>query len=138
MSGCRVEHRQGDGTFPEHLAGVDIPLGLALLSGNQALYLSLLHKFVAGHRDAAAAIRRALSADEWAIAGMIAHGTKGVSACIGATTLQECSAALERAIATQSYEMDSLLHRFEAALSEVVNGLQGKLPSAQDLPSLEP
>jgi HPt (histidine-containing phosphotransfer) domain-containing protein len=106
-------------------------LGLELLSGNQPLYLSLLRKFMAGHKDTTAAIRRALAADDWEIAKLIAHNTKGVSSCIGATGLQHCAAELEEAIRAQSFDLDALLHRFDEALSEVMAALEESLPPEQ-------
>ena len=112
---------------PERIAGIDVPSGLELLSGNQALYLDLLRKFLVGHRDAAAAIRRALAANEWEVAKLIAHNIKGVCACIGATVLQDRAATLEWAIETQSFELDTLLHQFETALDEVMSDLESKL-----------
>ena len=112
---------------PEGIAGIDISFGLELLSGNQVLYLDLLRKFLTGHRDAAAAIRRALAANEWEVAKLIAHNTKGVCACIGATALQGCAAALEWAIETQSFELDILLHRFEMELDTIMTDLETKL-----------
>ncbi len=113
--------------IPEQIAGIDIPSGLRLLSGNPALYLDMLRRFLNGHRGDAVAIRRALAANEWEIAKLVAHNTKGVCACIGATTLEACAAALEWAIETQSYELDTLLHQFESVLNEVMNDLESKL-----------
>ena len=121
----------GEG-LPEQIAGIDVPFGLDLLSGNHVLYLDMLHKFLGGHRWVAAAVRRALAADEWELAKLAVHNTKGVCGCIGATALQDCAASLERAIATQSYEIDTLLHRFEAMLDEVMNDLESKLPPVQN------
>lgn len=119
------------GTLPDAIAGVDMGLGLELLSGNQPLYLSLLRKFMAGHKDTTVAIRRALAADDWEIAKLIAHNTKGVSSCIGATGLQHCAAELEEAIRAQSFDLDALLHRFDEALSEVMAALEESLPPEQ-------
>jgi hypothetical protein len=57
-----------------------------------------------------------------------------VSGCIGATNVYHCAAALEQAIVAQSYELDTLLHRFEAALSEVMTELETKLPAPTPSP----
>jgi len=117
--------------LPEHIAGLDVPLGLELCCGNRLLYLDLLGKFVEGHKDAAMAIRRALAAGEWEVAELIAHNIKGVSGCIGATNLQVAAAALEQAIAKQNFELDTLLHRFDEAIAEVMSDLEAKLPPEQ-------
>lgn len=119
------------GSLPETIAGVDMALGLDLLSGNQPLYLSLLRKFLAGHKDTTAAIRRSLAADDWEVAKLIAHNTKGVSSCIGATGLQQCAAELEEAIRAQSFDLDALLHQFDEALGEVMAALEKTLPPEQ-------
>ncbi len=117
---------KGD-VFPKRIVGIDIQIGLELLSGNRLLYLDMLRKFLDGHRGDAVAIRRALAANEWGVAQLVAHNTKGVCACIGATTLEACAATLEWAIETQSYELDTLLHKFETVLNEVMNDLESKL-----------
>ncbi|GEM_PF-5328785 len=126
-----------EGKFPEQLAGIDLLSGLELLSGNRALYLDLLHKFLDGHRDVSSAVRRALAAGEWDVAKLMVHNTKGVCACIGANVLQESAAALEWAITTQSFELDTLLHQFEATLNEVMSDLASKLPSLHSLQPAE-
>ena len=112
---------------PEPITGLDVPLGLELCCGNRQLYLELLAKFVEGHRDSARAIRRALAAGEWGVAEMVAHNTKGVSGCIGATALQGAAAALEQAIGKQTFELDIVLHRFDKTLNEVMSDLESKL-----------
>jgi len=117
--------------LPEHIAGLDVPLGVELCCGNRRLYLDLLGKFLEGHKDAAMAIRRALAAGEWQVAELIAHNIKGVSGCIGATNLQAAAAALEQAITKQNFELDTLLHRFDEAMTEVMSDLEAKLPSVR-------
>ena len=126
--------RQGktSGSIPEHIAGLDVSLGLELFCGNRLLYLDSLGKFLEGHRDAAGAIRRALAAGEWAVAELVAHSTKGVSGCVGATALQGAAAALEQGIVKQTFELDTLLHRFDEALTEVMSDLETKLLQEQE------
>lgn len=114
--------------FPEQLAGIDIALGLELLSGKKPLYLTILRKFLEGHRHTVSEIRRALAARDWETAELIAHNTKGVAGCIGATPLQLRAASLEEALRVQNPELEPLLLHFEAALHEVISDLESKLP----------
>ena len=132
MDNFTLKRSQDSVALPEHIAGLDVSLGLELFCGNRRLYLDMLGKFVEGHRDAARAIRRALAAGEWDVAELVAHSTKGVSGCVGATVLQGAAAALEQAIVKQTFELDTLLHRFDEALTEVMSDLETKLLREQE------
>lgn len=116
--------------LPAELAGIDLALGLELVSGKQALYLSLLRKFVTAHRETAAAVRRALAVADRETAELLVHNVKGVAGCLGATVLMRCAAALEEALRTADGELAGPLADFEAALAEVMADLESKLPAA--------
>ena len=81
------------------IAGLDLTLGLRLALGREALYRSLLDKFVSGQRDFHARISQALAAADWPVAVRIAHTLKGTAAQIGATELPGLAAQLESSIA---------------------------------------
>lgn len=114
--------------FPEQIAGIDLAVGLELLSGKKPLYLQMLRKFLAGHKHASREIRRALAVNDWETAELIAHNTKGVSSYIGATLLQRCAAYLEEAFRMKNPDFAPLLLHFETALQEVMSDLASKLP----------
>ena len=119
---------QADSDFPEQLAGIDLGLGLELLSGKKPLYLAMLRKFLAGHKQTDTAIRRALAANDPEQAERLAHNLKGVAGCLGMTVLQRRAADLETAFRVQRADLEPLLLCFEAALDEVMSDLEMKLP----------
>jgi two-component system sensor histidine kinase/response regulator len=80
------------------IAGLDVALGLRQVLGREALYLSLLDKFVRGQADAHARIAAALLRGDGVGAEIIAHTLKGVAAQIGANQVSELAAQVERAI----------------------------------------
>ena len=80
------------------IAGLDVALGLRQVQGREALYLSLLYKFVRGQADARARIAAALLHGDGGGAEIIAHTLKGVAAQIGANQVSELAAQVERAI----------------------------------------
>ncbi|MEI7636927.1 MAG: PAS domain S-box protein [Syntrophus sp. (in: bacteria)] len=125
------EHTEIKGVeLPGDIAGIDMTIGLRRVVANKQLYLSLLRKFLAGHKDAALDIRRALDANDWETAGRLAHNAKGVSGTVGATRLQNCAADLEQAIRKRKSKdtVDSLLLPFELCLNELMTELEFKLP----------
>jgi PAS domain S-box-containing protein len=119
-----------DSNFPYDIAGIDVELGLRRVMGKKKLYLSMLRKFLSGHRMAGAEIRAALDADDRATAERLAHTVKGVSGNIGTTALQSCAANLEQLLREHNGrdEIDPALVKFESTLSELISDLDAKLP----------
>lgn len=116
--------------LPQEIEGIDLEDGLRRVRGKKRLYLSLLRKFLAGHRNEADEIRGALAADDWETARRRAHTVKGVSANLGALRLHAGAVALEQALGERrAREMvDAALFVFDAALQELVGELEKKLP----------
>ncbi len=85
-------------TLPDDIPGLDIPAGLARAMGREKLYLTLLEKFVSGHRDFAIQLDNALAQDDRETAERLAHTLKGSSAQIGANQLAASAEKLESAI----------------------------------------
>ncbi|MBI5278506.1 MAG: response regulator [Burkholderiales bacterium] len=82
---------------PQGIAGLDTALGLSRMAGKKPLYLAMLQRYAAGQAPAAQQVRDALAAGDAATAERVAHTLKGVSANVGATTVEQLAAALERA-----------------------------------------
>ena len=118
--------------FPESITGIDIPLGLRRVRGKKQLFLSMLHKFIAGHRDTTMLLRQALNDDDWNSAERLAHTIKGVSGNLGAVCLQESAQALELALRKRSDNLESLILQFDKTLNELVVELETKLPAKPD------
>jgi two-component system, sensor histidine kinase and response regulator len=118
----------GDGV-PEGLAGLNTALGLSRMLGKKPLYLAMLRRYVVGQQDVARDIRQALAAGDLATAERLAHTTKGVSGNIGATLVEERSAALEAALRAGLAEpaFESLLAPLESAMADLLTGLRAHL-----------
>ena len=104
------------------LAGVpefDAAAGLRRLLGKEASYLSLLHKFIAGQRTTADALRAAFAVGDWAVAERLVHGARGVAANLGATGVAARAGELERALreGRPRAEIEAPLAAFAAALA---------------------
>ena len=118
--------------LPEALAqveGLDTALGLRRVMGKQALYLTLLRKFIVGQRHCAADIDAALATEDWATAERLAHTLKGVAGNIGAPGLQQLAGELENllhghganpriapALQAVATVLEDLVHALEHAL----------------------
>jgi two-component system, sensor histidine kinase and response regulator len=118
--------------FPEAITGIDIPLGLQHAGGRQHLFLTMLHKFRAGHKDTTVLFRQALEADDRDTAERLAHTIKGVAGNIGALCLEECARALESALRERSDTLESTIVQFDKALNEVIFELETKVPAQPD------
>ena len=81
--------------LPE-VAGLDIADGLRRVAGNEKLYRSLLRQFVEQQADAVSAVRAGLERQDFVLAERLMHTLKGVSGNLGAKTISELSAELEK------------------------------------------
>ncbi|MFC3914328.1 response regulator [Pseudaeromonas sharmana] len=118
------------------IAGIDTALGLSRVMGNRALYRSLLQKFVAGQRDCISRIRVALAAGDRALAERLAHTLKGVSGNIGASTLQQQAAELEKHLRDHGDEASLLTRLNTTAMSveQLCAPLAAALVTADETP----
>jgi two-component system sensor histidine kinase/response regulator len=80
------------------IVGLDSDFGLQAVRGRVDSYLRLLGKFAENHSEDFVRIRSNLSAGNRDEARRLAHSLKGVSATLGATTINRTSAELELAI----------------------------------------
>jgi HPt (histidine-containing phosphotransfer) domain-containing protein len=121
-----------EAALPVGVEGLDIDTGLRRVLGKRALYLSMLHKFVAGQRDAVAQVRAALAAGDAGTAERIVHTTKGVAGNIGAAGVQSAAESVERALREKLGEREVRL-RIDALappLSALVSALDAALAAS--------
>lgn len=79
-----------------NIPGFNIPLALRQLGNNVKLYTKLLDQFQKSYASAPAEIAGSIRADDYETAERSAHTIKGLAGSLGATTLQEVSAKLEK------------------------------------------
>ena len=115
---------------------VDVARGLALVRGQESLYLSLLARFVAGQRDFADRLGSALACADTASARRLAHTLKGIAAQIGADRLSRSAGELENAIGRPDgapETLDSLRGEVVAQLRVLIDVLEpwlaGRVPA---------
>lgn len=88
-----VESEPGD--FP----GLSVRSALKNLGGNEILYKKLLRRFMENYEDFPRQVREALLEDDRQLAVRLAHTVKGVAANLGAGSLAEIAADLEKILA---------------------------------------
>ncbi|HEX5364878.1 MAG TPA: PAS domain S-box protein [Gallionella sp.] len=120
-------------TLPSDIDGLDITNGLRRVLGKTSLYLSMLRKFVAGQKDFAAEMVKALEAGDRETAERLAHTLKGVAGNIGASAIQAQAAQLESALRESASrdEINASLEVLKHQLDYFITQLEQKLP---DLP----
>lgn len=117
--------RPAAGAAPEPLPGIDVEAGLATAMHNEALYRSLLRKFLASQSVFAESFRAARADSDPTAAERLAHTLKGVAGNIGARGVQEVAGALERALrcGEGDAQVEALAREVEKALAPVLAGL---------------
>ena len=80
------------------LAELDLTAGLASVNGKHDLYVRLLGKFCATHKDDMALLRGCLSEGDREAARRVAHTLKGLAATFGALHLRAAALELESAL----------------------------------------
>jgi two-component system sensor histidine kinase/response regulator len=127
-----VQHAE----LPSGIEELDMVSGLRRVLGKKKLYLSMLRKFVAGQKSAAAEILKALDSDDWGAAERLVHtlmGLKGVSGNIGATGMQQLAEKLEAAINERQPRkaVEDRLDELKNPLENLIAQLEQKLPEEQ-------
>jgi polar amino acid transport system substrate-binding protein len=98
---------------------IDSQVGLALLEGDEGLYLSLLRMFHQNQAESAALIRQALRQGDQETAARTAHSLKGAAGTLGATGLQAQSQALEQDIKQGREISAERLDRLQTLLAQI-------------------
>jgi two-component system sensor histidine kinase/response regulator len=126
------------------VVGLDTKDGLARVAGNKKLYLKLLRQFVEQQKSAVEQISAVLAQGDTAVAGRLAHTTKGVAGNIGAKTVQAAAGEVEKLIRNQAEPaaLELAQQRLAAALSPLIQELERALLSSPPLeapgPAAEP
>ena len=119
------------------IEGIDVDGGLKRVAGNKRLFLSLLEQFAARQWDAGVSIAAALESGDRALAGRLAHTTKGVAGNLGITGVQLAAEKVERAIRENDGPDASLLEQFSSTLGVFVAAIRNAL-GVQPLPTPAP
>ena len=122
--------------LPE-IHGLNVAEGLMRVAGNEKLYRKLLRQFSNTEADAAQRIGSALAGKDRALAERLAHTVKGVAGNIGAATVQNAAAHLEKAIKGSAPAAEIELSRvsLEQRLAPLIHGLQTALEAADGEPT---
>ena len=117
--------------LPAQIDGVDLAQGRQRVLGNEALYVTLLRKFVAGQSDAMQRVADALAAGDKASARRLAHTLKGTAATIGAKAVDNAAARLEAAIAADDppETLETLRQEAGLLLARLLAALRSALPA---------
>ena len=117
----------------EGIEGLDVAPALRRMRGKEALYRSILAKFITGQRDFGARLQAALDAEDLAQAERHAHTLKGVSATIGAASLSEQAGELERMLRAKEplSNLQGPLTKTCQTLHVLINALEPRLASIE-------
>jgi CheY-like chemotaxis protein len=126
------------------MPGIEPEAGLMTTNGDQALYHRLLIKFRDREGEFIQRFDAALSDRQMDEAQRLAHTLKGLAGNIGAHSLQQAAARLERLCTANTDQLHEALSGVESQLQQVLTGLQGLVeeqspaPTQQDLSQLVP
>ena len=117
--------------FPEiSIPGLDVQVGLQRILGKKEAYYKILRKFASAQKRAVTEIEEALEKDDRTTAVRIAHTLKGLAGNIGAGSLQEKAAALERVLEENVPEktLRTAMNETRSMLSFLTHELERVLP----------
>lgn len=134
----KVEVDSADALMPDHVAGLDLALGLSRAMGLNPLYVSMLRRFQQSHQETIAHIRQALEEGELKTAEMLSHSLRGIAGQIGATRVPQDAEALELALGESlpREAIDGRLAALEVSLGELIGALDAGLPPEAVAPRL--
>lgn len=109
-----------------NIPGFNVPLALRQLGNNVKLYDKLLDRFQSSYEDAAKELAESVAAGDHETAERSAHTIKGLAGSLGATTLQEASARLEKICREQvtGGEYEDALAAFGQQLAAAITGIR--------------
>lgn len=124
---------QGAVDLPDHLAGIDMAVGVRRVGGNRKLFKKILREFHHDYKDVLATIRSTLAADDIMTVQRLGHTLKGIAGSIGAEDLQRAALALENGVkAGRTTDYQALVAGLEYVMVPV---LQGLVSLADDRPA---
>ena len=124
------------------LADFDAAAGLRRVLGKEALYLSLLRRFVDSHAQGLAPLHALLRAGDRSGAERWVHSLRGVSASIGSTQLPALAQSVEDGLraGAPAPDLGPRLQALDTPLQALLAGLRSALPTAAPpaMPPLAP
>ncbi|MFC1886111.1 response regulator [Thermodesulfobacteriota bacterium] len=122
---------EADDTLPEQAPGINIKAGLAIVGGNQKLYLKLLRKLRTNYVHTIREIVEARGAGDDETAARCSHTIKGVAGNLGATELAMAAGSVEQAIKQGQTKISDLLETMQEQLDRVFASIDAILPVSQ-------
>ncbi len=122
-----------DWTADWQYPGLDAKDGLTRCQENIKLYLRFLREFQENYGDSTAQLRQLSQTDQLTELQALAHKIKGVAANLGAKSVAEQAAQLERIDSLDNAEHDSAINNYERELKDLVGSID-QLLLAQDQP----
>jgi two-component system sensor histidine kinase/response regulator len=118
-------------TLFSRIDGLNADKGLRQSLGREALYISLVRKFIASQISFAQQMNDALTANDWPTAERLAHTLKGAAAQIGADAISLQAEKLEMLVKQRkvSPSLQSVLTALETDLGELISRISVQLPA---------
>ena len=117
--------------FPQCVEGIDIEQGLKHISGNKKLYMKLLKDFYTSHSNDINVLNEAIGSQDYTLAERLVHTVKGIASTLGAKSLEESAAVLEKQAREKSIDDLNTL-AFTNDFEKIMSTLQPLLKQNSD------
>ncbi len=107
-----------------HVPGLNVGKGLGYVGGNIELYKKLLKKFVEEYEGKDVCLEAAAVNNHPDEARRFVHSMKSLAGTLGAVTLQEKAATLEKALMDNDYFQHGLIDAFRSQLGQLFSSLR--------------
>ncbi|SBV99566.1 hypothetical protein KL86DPRO_11621 [uncultured delta proteobacterium] len=116
-----------------NIPGFNVPLALRQLGNNIKLYNKLLDQFQKSYASAAQDIAENVAGGDYETAERSAHTIKGLAGSLGASTLQEVSAKLEKTCReqVQGAAFEEALSAFAKELDAAIAAIRSSMAAAE-------
>ncbi len=117
------------------LPGLDLAIGLAAIRGQTGKFQRLLNLFAEAHQHDAARLHALLAEQRHDAARRIAHGLKGVTATLGASSIARQAAGLEAALKQKAEDCRERMEALEPELTALIAAILALPPEVEQAPA---
>ncbi|WP_241499351.1 response regulator [Chromobacterium sphagni] len=135
IAGMRLPPSEPSTARLPDIENLDAELGLRRTGENLSLYLKVLGRYLDSNATAAHDLKTAFSAQDYALAGRLAHTLKSLSASIGNEALANAAAGLETSAKQNRQPDPQTQHRAFALLEALLGSLRHFLQAAPQDPA---
>lgn len=116
-----------------NIPDLDVKAGLRRVLGKTQMYMSLLQKFIEGHKDDFVQLGELLEKEDYETAERLIHTLKGVAGTIGAVKIQESSERLEKMLRERESKenLEAFIEETQRLHQKMIFNIKAQMPKEE-------